>query len=218
MSNFDSAGARLNESSYNLMKDLVGKSAAMMTMDLTSEEAKLRYRSFYPCGDLLIGLRYAEPNPDKIGFKHGRTLKIIEGKIVAEPRSDVQFTQPLVPHHSEHIYGFWHINDQQEMVMNLKLDDNRRLTVLIEGFPERGRKDRFAWFCLECLNPLYMVEVETGKVGLGGYYAVQEDGFAVFNGDNAVRICSECGAEHPVAYSIFPWADNEDEKVARLAW
>ena len=210
--------AQLSDDSFNLMKDLVGRPAAMLTMDFMSEESKLRYRSFYPCGDMLIGLRYAEPNPGKTGFKHGRTLKIVDGKIIAEPRSDVQFTAPLVPHHSEHIYGFWHINDQQEMVMNLKLDDERRLTVLIEGFPEKGRKDRFAWFCLECLNPLYMVEVETGKVGLGGYYAVQEDGFVVFNGDKTVRTCSECGTEHPVAYSIFPWADNDAERAARATW
>jgi hypothetical protein len=210
--------ALLDASSFNLMSELVGRPAALMTMDLLSEESKLRYRSFYPCGDMLIGLRYHEPNPDQKGFKPGRSLKIINGKIVSEPRKDVQFTPPLVPHHAEHVYGFWHINDQQEMVMNLKLADNRGLTVLIEGFPERGRIDRFAWFCLECLNPLYMVQAETARVGLAGYYAIQEDGFVVFNGDEKVRTCSKCGTVHPPAYSIFPWNDNEEERAARNLW
>ena len=209
---------RLTGQSYSLLKDLVGRQAALLTMDLMTEESKLRYRSFYPCGDMLIGLRYAEPQPGAKSFKPGRSLKIMDGKIVSEPRTDVQFTPPLVPHHAEHVYGFWHINDQQEMVMNLKLDDERRLTVLIEGYPERGRIDRFAWFCLECVNPLYMVEVETAKVGLAGYYAVQEDGFDVFNSDESVRTCSECGAVHPVAYSIFPWNDGEAEREARNLW
>lgn len=211
-------GSQLNKASFDLMKDLVGKQAALMTMDLLSEESKLRYRSFYPCGDMLIGLRYYEQKPQATGFKPGRSLKIMNGKIVSEPRSDVMFTPPLVPHHAEHVYGFWHINDQQEMIMNLKLNDNRGLTVLIEGFPERGRIDRFAWYCLNCLNPLYMVQVETARVGLAGYYAVQEDGFAVFNGDEKVRTCSECGTVHPVAYSIFPWNDNEPEREARSQW
>lgn len=212
------AETRMSESSFALMKDLVGRQAALLTMDLTSEESKLKYRSFYPCGDMLIGLRYHEPKPDAKGFKPGRSLKIINGKIVSEPRKDVQFTPPLVPHHAEHTYGFWHINDQQEMIMNLKLNDGRGLTVLIEGYPQKGRVDRFAWFCLECVNPLYMAEVETAQVGLAGYYAVQEDAFAVFNGDEKVRTCSRCGAVHPVAYSIFPWNDNEPERAARELW
>lgn len=212
------AAEELSDHNYNLLKQFAGKQAALMTMDLMSEESKLRYRSFYPCGDMLIGLRYAEPNPDRRGFKPGRSLKIIDGKIVAEPRRDVQFTPPLVPHHAEHVYGFWHINDQQEMVLNMKLGDDRRLTVLIEGYPERGRVDRFAWFCLNCVNPLYMAEVETAKVGLPGYYAVQEDAFEVFNNDEKVRTCSHCGTVHPVAYSIFPWNDNAGEREARSQW
>ena len=212
------APSQLSPESFDLMKDLVGAQAALMTMDLMTEESKLRYRSFYPCGDMLIGLRYAEPRPDGKGFKPGRSLKIMNGKIVSEPRQDVQFTPPLVPHHAEHVYGFWHINDQQEMVMNLKLGDDRRLTVLIEGYPERGRIDRFAWFCLECLNPLYMAEVETAKVGLAGYYAVQEDAFEIFNNDEKLRTCDSCSAVHPVAYSIFPWNDNEEERNARALW
>ena len=211
-------GPKVTDESYNLLKELVGKRTALMTMDLMSDESKLRYRSFYPCGDMLIGLRYHEPKPDQKGFKSGRSLKIVDGKIVSEPRTDVQFTPPLVPHHAEHVYGFWHVNDQQEMVMNLKLDGERRLTVLIEGFPERGRIDRFAWFCLECLNPLYMTQTETARVGLGGYYAAQEDAFEVFNNDESVRTCSECGTVHPVAYSIFPWNDNEAEREARNLW
>lgn len=208
----------LDSSQFSLLKQLAGKKAALMTMDLMSEESKLRYRSFYPCGDMLIGLRYHEPNPDQKGFRLGRSLKIIDGKIVSEPRQDVQFTPPLMPHHSEHVYGFWHINEEQEMIINLKLDNDRRLTVLIEGFPEVGRKDRFAWYCLNCLHPLYMAEVETGRVGLGGYYAVQEDAFDVFNGDETVRTCTECRTVHPVAYSIFPWKDDSVERAARHLW
>ena len=63
-----------------------------------------------------------------------------------------------------------------------------------------------------------MTEVETSRVGLGGYYAVQEDAFAVFNSDEKVRTCKQCGTLHPVAYSIFPWKDNPQEKEARSCW
>jgi hypothetical protein len=212
------AAPRLTGESLEMLKSFAGNQAAILTMELMSEESKLRYRSFYPCGDMLIGLRYHEPNPDRKSFKMGRSLKIVDGKIVTEPRRDVMFTPPLVPHHSEHVYGFWHINDQQEMAINMKLDNERRLTVLVEGFPRRGRVDRFAWYCLECLNPLFMTQVETARVGLGGYYAAQEDAFGVFNNDVRVRTCSACGAVHPIAYSIFPWKDSPEEAAARQVW
>jgi hypothetical protein len=178
----------------------------------------LRYRSFYPVGEMLIGLRFHDVNPTGTHMRMGRTLKIIDGKIVAEPRANVMFTPPLVPHHSEHGYGFWHVNDEQEMVLNFKLSETRTVTVLTEGFPKRGRRDRFAWFCLECLNPLYMREVETGRVGLPGFYAVEDDSFQTFNSDDNLRTCKECGTVHQHAYSIFAWKDTPEEKAARAIW
>ena len=39
-----------------------------------------------------------------------------------------------------------------------------------------------------------------------------------FNGDVALRTCAECGTVHPIAYSIFPWKDTEEEKAARALW
>ena len=167
---------------------------------------------------MLIGLRFHEIDPSATRMRMGRSLKIIDGKIVAEPRANVMFTPPLVPHHSEHGYGFWHVNDEQEMALNFKISETRVVTVLVEGFPKRGRHDRFAWYCLECLNPLFMREVETGRVGLPGFYAVEDEAFQSFNGDVKLRTCSECGTIHPKAYSIFPWNDTPEEKEARALW
>lgn len=209
---------RLSDEAFGFMKGLLGMKAALTVMDFASKEAEQRYRSFYPVGEMLIGLRFHDANPTGGHMRMGRTLKIIDGKIVAEPRANVMFTPPLVPHHSEHGYGFWHINDEQEMVINFKLSETRIVTVLAEGFPKRGRHDRFAWYCLKCLNPLYMREVETGRVGLPGFYAVEDEAFKTFNGDINLRTCGECGTVHPPAYSIFAWNDTPEEKEARALW
>ena len=72
----------LSNENFELLTSVAGKQAANLALDLMTEESKQRYRSFYPCGDLLIGLRYHEPKPDSKGFKAGRQFKIIEGKIV----------------------------------------------------------------------------------------------------------------------------------------
>ncbi|HXQ49948.1 MAG TPA: hypothetical protein VN802_02540 [Stellaceae bacterium] len=209
---------RLSDDAYGFMKSLIGMKAALTVMDFASKETELRYRSFYPVGEMLIGIRFHDMNPTGPQMRLGRSLKIMDGKIVAEPRANIMFTPPLVPHHSEYGYGFWHVNDEQEMVLNFKLSETRIVTVLAEGFPKRGRHDRFAWYCLKCLNPLYMREVETGRVGLPGFYAVEDDAFKTFNGDLALRTCVECGTVHPPAYSIFPWNDTPEEKAARALW
>lgn len=207
----------LSQAAFDLMQDVIGRQGALTVVDLLSDDAPLRYRSFFPVGEMLIGLRFHDNDPSRMGMRTGNTLKIIDGRIAVEPRRHMMFTPPLVPHRSEHIYGFWHINDEQELAMNLTLSETRRVTVLIEGFPKRGRRDRFAWFCTSCLNPLYMREVETGRVGLPGFYAVEEDAFEVFNNDRALRTCTRCGTVHPHAYSIFNWNDTEEQKAARAA-
>jgi hypothetical protein len=207
----------IDDTTYAFLSDVIGRKAALTVIDLLDDDSPVRYRSFFPVGEMLIGLRFHENDPSRLGMKTGHTLKIVEGRIAVEPRRDMMFTPPQVPHRSEHIYGFWHINDEQELAMNLKLGDQRRVTVLVEGFPKRGRRDRFAWFCTHCVNPLYMREVETGRVGLPGFYAVEEDAFKVFNEDLRLRTCQRCGTVHPVAYSIFAWNDTPEQKAARAA-
>jgi hypothetical protein len=210
----------IDDASFAFLKDLAGRDAVMAAIDLMDDDSEERYRSFYPCGDMLIGLRYRDldTGTQRSRLKFGRSLKIEGGKIVAEPPKPIHFNMPLVPHHTAHGYGFWHINEEQEMVLTRPLDDKRAVTILIEGFPKRGRKDRFAWFCLECVNPLYMWEVETRRAGLPGYYAAQEDTVEFFNGDEKLRTCGACGAVHPHAYSIFPWTDNDEQRKAREIW
>ncbi len=211
---------KIEDNTFTFLKEVAGREAVLSVIDLFGDDTEERYRSFYPCGNMLVGLRYRDPNTDKQGsrVKFGRSLKIEGGKIISEPRQSIHFNLPLVPHHSEHAFGFWHINDEQEMSLTMPLHDKRSVTVLLESFPQRGRKDRFAWFCLECVNPLYMREVEARRVGLPGFYAVQEDAIAIFNGDEKLRTCGDCTTVHPHAYSIFPWTDDEEQRKAREIW
>jgi hypothetical protein len=101
------------------------------------------------------------------------------------------------------------------MAMHLKLAEGTACTILVEGFPPSRRIDRFAWFCMTCMNPLYMREVNTGRVGLPGFYAVEDDAFTIFNEDTDLRTCKKCGTVHPVAYSIYNWNDTPEQKASR---
>ena len=209
---------KLSNEAFAFMKEIIGLKGATTVMDFSSKEAELRFRSFYPVGDMLLGLRFRDLSPGAPKTEYGRNLKIIDGKIVVEERANIMFVRPHVPHHSEHGYGFWHVNDEQEMTLNLRLSETLAVTVLVEGFPKTGRHDRFAWFCLECLEPLFMREVETGRVGMPGFYAVEDEAFQTFNADEKLRTCKRCGTVHPLAYSIFQWNDTPEERAARELW
>ena len=54
----------------------------MTVMDFASAEAEQRYRSFYPVGEMLIGLRFHEIDPSATRMRMGRSLKIIDGSTI----------------------------------------------------------------------------------------------------------------------------------------
>ena len=50
----------IDDASFAFLKDLAGRDAVMAAIDLMDDDSEERYRSFYPCGDMLIGLRYRD--------------------------------------------------------------------------------------------------------------------------------------------------------------
>ncbi|MDB6000473.1 MAG: hypothetical protein JWP52_2172 [Rhizobacter sp.] len=212
----DTSPASIDEG-LALLQIIIGRKSALTVIDLLATDSVMRYGGFVPVGEMLVGLRFQRNEPARNAVKPGRSLAIVEGQISVQPQHSLMFTPPRVPHRTEHVHGFWHINDEQELAVNLKLSEQQSVTVLIEGFPQRGRKDRFAWFCPSCLNPLYLREVDTGRLGLPGAYAAQEDAFEVFNNDAHLRTCKRCGTQHPLAYSSFNWCDSPEQKAAREA-
>lgn len=210
----------LEAGALDFLTGLLGRKTAATIVDFAASDAQLRYRSFTPVGSMLIGLRFrgGAGADKKLEQRPGRQLKIVEGRIEELPRSNMMFTPPLVPHRTAHNYGFWHVNDEQELGINIALGDQKRVTILIEGFPEKGRLDRFAWYCNRCVTPLFVRSCETGRVGLGGFYHVQQQAVLEFNADDALRTCRNCGDVHPLAYSAFDWADTPEQRAAREIW
>jgi hypothetical protein len=211
---------QIDAEALGFLSDILGRKAAATIVDFAADDSQLRYRSFTPVGSMLIGLRFrgGAGADKKLEQRSGRQLKIVDGEISSIPRSSMMFTPPLVPHRTEFNYGFWHVNDEQELGINLSLGGEKRVTILIEGFPEKGRQDRFAWYCNACLTPLFMRGVETHRVGLGGFYSVQQAAVTEFNTNDKLRTCPNCGEVHPLAYSAFDWADTKEQKAARALW
>lgn len=126
------------------------------------------------------------------------------------------------PHRPPHGFGYWHINDVDEIYLWVPGPDDLTTFVVLER--DRGPTDcdQFAWYCHNCLNLLHSIVYESGnypELGFPGWVEAEGKAVQKFNADVMLRTCTECGAEHPLAYRLIglpPHSDAEEE--ARRIW
>ena len=61
----------LSDDAFALLQDIVGRKGALTVVDMLDDDAALRYRSFFPVGEMLIGLRFHENDPSRLGMRNG---------------------------------------------------------------------------------------------------------------------------------------------------
>lgn len=128
---------------------------------------------------------------------------------ILNPGEKMGFLPAELPHHLTHDYGWWHINTTDEIYIPVTLKDGRIAFVIVEAnFPDRY--DSFVWYCQDCYSLLFRKEVNTGRVGIDGYWKAERDAVAEFNSIDERRRCNNCGAAHPRGYSFF---SPESEKT-----
>jgi len=136
----------------------------------------------------------------------------------------MHITHAGTPHHIPHGFGFWHINDADEVYIWTPGDgpDGIATLVIIERLRNPGERDMFAWYCQNCLNLLHCVAYPSGDLpSLGWPGSAEAEGVAVaeFNNTPGLRVCKECGTEHPMAYRLIGLEPNDPaEEEARFVW
>ena len=183
--------------------------ASFVDFDLLNEEVYANFRPFGMMGkDQVAGLHIMPPTGrDKIMYA-------IEGKKTVEldlirPGRFIGYIAPNAPHHLTQEFGWWHLNGTEEFYFTIPLQSGDICLLIFEASPP-DRVDTFAWYCQQCLEPLHACTSKVGQVGLDGYWVDEAAAVEEFNGDDRLRTCKECGAEHPLAYSVF---DPIEKKV-----
>ncbi|HUZ78004.1 MAG TPA: hypothetical protein VMV93_10540 [Chloroflexota bacterium] len=94
------------------------------------------------------------------------------------------------------------------------------LSVIFFDIQAAQRWDKFAWYCLSCYRPLFERESNTASGGWDEFLRTEAEAVAAFNADGGLRRCSDCGTEHPLAYTIYGEGEGEGaaETAARLVW
>ena len=124
------------------------------------------------------------------------------------------------PHHVTHSFGYWHINDMDELSIRIPgpAPDQPGFNLLIMGVPGPGETDRWAWYCEECLTLLYECKWETGLKGFNGFWKAEATAVAEYNKEPRNQVCPDCGHPNPKGYTWNPAKDGPEERAARQLW
>ncbi|HLH76060.1 MAG TPA: hypothetical protein VKV28_04555 [Candidatus Binataceae bacterium] len=190
--------------------------ALMERIDFLSDLTRLKYQGFLPLhNDHIIGLRYLK------GVRPQVQVMSATGVVssnLAYPGEAMNVMPALVPHTVRGLYGYWHINEEDELTIPIPLNNGESVVVLLEGMPKAGRWDRFVQFCRTCNRRIHEHGVKTGEVGIAGFWKAEEQAIAQFNGDLKLRTCPDCGTVNRHAYSYFSqFKGDREQRQAMLA-
>lgn len=179
-------------------------------IDFLSDLTRLKYQGFLPLhNDHIMGLRYLK------GARPAVQVMTEQGVVssdLAYPGEAMNVLPALVPHTVRGLYGYWHINEEDELTIPIPLNNGDSVVVLLEGMPKAGRWDRFTQFCRTCRNKIHEHGVKTGEVGIAGFWKAEEQAVAEFNRDPKLRTCRECGTVNRHAYSYFTQFKGDREQ------
>jgi hypothetical protein len=119
-----------------------------------------------------------------------------------------------VPHRVQHNFGYWHINDMDELYLPLPSPepDVPGYFLICMGNPGAGETDRFAWYCSECFTLMFERQFQTGDKGFAGFWKAERDAVSVFNSDPRHQVCPECGHVNPKGYCWNTAKDLPEEQ------
>lgn len=185
------------------------------TVDLTDERELRKYIGFTPVGENFIGVRRRSTQA-----LEDDVVEIGPNGIVA-PRHDpfgIYVTYAGTPHHTRHLFGYWHINDVDEVYITVggKTPEEEGTRIILMRQPRPGEQDMFAWYCERCVVLLYSFVYDTGNLGFQGFWRAEDEAVRTFNGDPKLRTCPSCGAVHGLGYRYMANKNTADEEAARL--
>lgn len=194
--------------------------------DFFEERIIKRFGTFRPVDSNIYGIRRRAI--DERGITDARkgnisVLQEIGPNGIVEHRFDTYNFHIIAggtPHRVTHSFGFWHINDMEELSVKFPGNEGEPgYSLVIMGKPEGKEGDSYAWYCEQCLTMLYEMPVRTGERGLGEFFRLEREAIRIYNAGSTLRTCPECGHLNPHAYSWDPKKDTTpEESQARTLW
>lgn len=198
--------------------------------DYLDERVVKRFFGFKSVGDNVIGIRpvIAQSVADLQSHSSApialaasrKNFEIGPQGIVEVPRIpfSLHVTRAGTPHRTQHVFGYWHINDKDEIIITLPPEsDEPGRVIIVMGKPTGEETDRFAWYCEKCVTLLFMRELVSGR-DFQKFWAAELAAVREYNSDPEHQICPSCGHKNALAYSAMQPSDGSEERKARLVW
>jgi hypothetical protein len=184
------------------------------SVDLADEREVRKFLGFAPVGENLVGVRRRATK-----LMEEDSFEIGPQGIIA-PRRDPFGLYVILggtPHHTRHLFGYWHINDVDEVYITVggKAPEDEATRIIFMRNPRPGERDMFAWYCERCVTLLYCSVYATGDLGFHGFWRAEDEAVRTFNSDPKLRTCPTCGAEHPLGYRYMANKNTPEEETAR---
>ena len=125
-----------------------------------------------------------------------------------------------VPHRVEHSFGFWHINDMDELYLPIPPRKGEELGhfIVVMQKPIGNEGESLAQYCQVCFTMLFEYYFAHGKLGFSEFYHAETEAVRSYNADPKQRVCPECGHHNPLAYCSNPVKDSPEQAEARQLW
>ncbi|WP_321794914.1 hypothetical protein [Caballeronia sp. J97] len=189
-----------------------------------------QFFGFKEVGDNVVGIRSVENKKiSDLGINKTTPIALVETRknfeigpngVLEVPRHpfSIHVTRAGTPHHAQHVFGYWHINDKDEIVLTLPPDDAQPgRVIIVMGKPKGRETDRFAWYCEKCVTLLFMRELRSGE-DFRKFWAAEVAAVREYNSNPKNQLCPDCGHNNPLGYSAMQPVDKPEERAARLQW
>jgi hypothetical protein len=192
--------------------------------DFFDEKVIGKFSGFKAASGNILGLRRRIVDRETIydekkgpyGDMHELGLEGIETVVVKPMRFHV--TRAGTPHRVPHSFGYWHINDLDEIYVAIPAPEGetRGHFVVVMQKPRGKEGESFAWFCERCLTLFDEYRFDHGRLGLTEFWRAEMEAVERHNASD--RVCPECGHANPFAYTWNTVKDKPEHTAARLHW
>ena len=197
--------------------------------DFMNDKIIQKLQGFQMIGDNVYGIREiahhnivaGEAKGAMVLVRNRKNFEIGPSGIIEVPRRPyvAHITMAGTPHHTQFLFGYWHINDKDEIIIPLPgVNGDADHIAIIMGRPTGDETDRAAWYCEKCTNLLYMNEYVTGSEGFRGFWRWEQAAVDAYNSDIRKRTCDNCGHVNPLGYTAFHNHDTPETREARKQW
>ncbi len=192
--------------------------------DFFDEKVIGKFSGFKAVSGNVLGLRRRIIDRDSVYDEkkgpYGDMLELGPGGIhpvVVSPMK-LHVTHAGTPHRVPHSFGYWHINDLDEVYLAIPAADGeeRGYFVVVMQKPAGNEGESFAWYCEKCLTLYNEYRFHHGRLGLNEFWRAEMEAVTKHNATD--RMCPECGHINPLAYTWNTVKDTPELKAARLHW